>query len=175
MKTKLFTLLAIVAISIVSCDKVDDLLTFNISHEASLTINSSFPINSPIDITTPDVTTNSSASFKNNNTNADLVKKVILQELKLTITSPINEDFSFLKSIHLYISTDDSDEIELAYMDNINSTANSINLICTKDKLDKYIKAPSFKLRSSITTREVLTEDVKLKVGMKFSVTANPL
>lgn len=173
MKTKLFALLAIVTISIVSCNKIDDLLTFTISQEASMTISSSLP--SPINISTPDITTNSSESFENNNTKAELVKDVKLQELKLSITSPIDEDFSFLKSIHIYISTNSNDEIELAYMDNINSTAKSINLTCSTDKLDKYIKSSSFKLRSSITTREVTNEDVTLKVGMKFKVTADPL
>jgi hypothetical protein len=87
---------------------------------------------------TPEVTTNSSAEFENNNTKADLVKDVKLKELTLTITDPTAKTFSFLKSIHLYISTDSNDEIELAFKDDINSTSSTITLTTTAAKLDKY-------------------------------------
>jgi hypothetical protein len=62
------------------------------------------------------------------------VKDVKLSELKLTITDLADKTFCFLKSIHLYISTDANDEIELAYLYDINSTANTLNLTqyCTK-------------------------------------------
>jgi hypothetical protein len=51
-------------------------------------------------------------------------------ELKLTITDPTDKP-SVLKSIHIFISTDDNDEIELAYLDDINSI--NIDLICTSE------------------------------------------
>ncbi|WP_291249084.1 hypothetical protein [Flavobacterium sp.] len=50
-----------------------------------------------------------------------------MKELKLTITDPSKKTFRFLKSIHLYISTDANDEIELAYLDDINSSSNTLN------------------------------------------------
>lgn len=159
---------------LVSCDAVDDLLTFTISNNASIQIKSTAPINLPSEIVTPDVTTNSSAEFKNNNTKASLVKDVKLKSLQLTITDPDGKTFTFLKSIHLYISTTDSDEIELAYQDNINSTANMIDLISTDARLDQYIKADQYKIRTKVTLKETLTKDVTLKADMKFSVTADP-
>ena len=175
MKTKLLSLAVILSLFIISCSAIDNLLTFNISQETSFTINSGLPINLPFDVETPDVTTNSSSVFKNNNTKADLVKDVKLTELKLTITDPASQDFSFLKSVHLYISTDGRDEIELAYMDDVNSTANNLNLTCTGEKLDDYIKAPSYKIRTSITTKKMLNQNVTVKANMKFKVTADPL
>jgi hypothetical protein len=56
---------------------------------------------------------------------------VRLKELTVTITDPANKTFSFLKSIRLYISTD-NDEIELAYKDDINSTSNTLTLTPTE-------------------------------------------
>ena len=97
-----------------------------------------------------------------------------LKELKLTITDPSDKSFTFLKSIHLYISTDANDEIELAYSDQINATSNTIKLICTSEKLDKYIKAPSYKLRTKAVIKETITKDVTVKSDMKFRVTADP-
>jgi hypothetical protein len=174
MKSKLIALSLFLALFVCSCNAVDDLLTFNISNQASITIKSTSPINLPSEIVTPEVTTNSSAEFENNNTKADLVKDVKLSVLKLTISSPEGKTFTFIKSVHLYISTTDSDEIELAYQDNINSSSNMLDLICTDKKLDQYIKAGSYKIRTQVTLKETLTQDITVKADMKFKVTANP-
>lgn len=174
MKIKTYAVLSFFALFIISCSVVDKLLTFTVSNQTSFKIASGFPLNLATEIITPDVTTNSSAEFQNNNTKADLVKDVKLTELKLTITDPTDKTFSFLKSIHLYISTDANDEIELAYLDNINSSTNTINLICTSQKLDKYIKASFYKIRAKAVVKETITKDITVKSDMKFKVTADP-
>ncbi|PZX94459.1 hypothetical protein DOS84_06650 [Flavobacterium aquariorum] len=174
MKTKKITILVLLALMIVSCSEVDKLLTFTISDQTTFTVNSGLPFNSPFEAATPDVTTNSTSEFKNNNTNVDLVKDVKLEELKLSITSPADKTFSFLKSVHMYISTNANDEIELAFQDNISSTTNMLNLTCTSQKLDKYIKASSYKIRTSVTTKETLTQETTVKADMRFKVTADP-
>ncbi|SHM27896.1 hypothetical protein [Flavobacterium xinjiangense] len=174
MKTKTYTLITLVVLFLASCNVVDQLLTFTISNQTSFTIASGFPLNTASEIITPDVTTNSSAEFQNNNTNANLVKDARLKELKVTITNPTDKTFSFLRSIHLYISTDSTDEIELAYLDDINSTTNVLNLTLTDAKLDKYIKASSYKIRTKAVIKETLTKDITVKADMKFRVTADP-
>ncbi|WP_026729124.1 hypothetical protein [Flavobacterium denitrificans] len=174
MKSKLIALTVLLSIFLTSCDAVDDLLTFTISNNASIKIQSTSPINLPSEIITPEVTTNSSAEFDNNKTKASLVKDVKLRSLKLSISDPSDKTFTFLKSVHLYISTTNSDEIELAYQDNIMSTNNTIDLICTDKKLDQYIKADSYKIRTKVTLKETLTKDVTVKAEMKFKVTADP-
>lgn len=174
MKSKLIALTLCLSVFLTSCDAVDDLLTFTISNNASIKIKSSSPINLPSEIITPDVTTNSSAEFENNKTKANLVKDVKIRSLKLTISDPSDKTFTFLKSIHLYISTTDSDEIELAYLDNINTSNNTIDLVCTDARLDRYIKADSYKIRTQVTLKETLTKDVTVKADMKFKVTADP-
>lgn len=174
MKSKLVALSLLLFVFLSSCDAIDELLSFTISNETSIKIKSTSPINLPSEIITPDVTTNSSAEFKNNKTKAELVKDVKIRSLKLSISDPSDKNFTFLKSIHLYISTTDSDEIELAYQDNINSTSNAIDLICTDARLDRYIKADKYKIRTQVTLKETLTKDVTVKADMKFRVTADP-
>lgn len=174
MKSKLVALTLLLFVFLSSCDAIDDLLSFTISNETSIKIKSTSPINLPSEIITPDVTTNSSAEFKNNKTKVELVKDVKIRSLKLSISDPSDKNFTFLKSIHLYISTTDSDEIELAYQDNINSTSNTIDLICTDARLDRYIKADKYKIRTQVTLKETLTKDVTVKADMKFRVTADP-
>jgi hypothetical protein len=174
MKIKIYAGITLVMLLVFSCSVVDKLLTFTISDEYSFTIPSEIPVGLPLDVITPDIPSSSSTEFKNNNTNANLVKDVKLSELKLTITDPVNKTFSFLKSIHIYISTDGAKEVELAFLENINSTTNSISLTTTDNKLDEYIKASTYKLRIKAITKEALTTDIKVKSEMKFKVTANP-
>ncbi|MEZ0131322.1 hypothetical protein AB9T88_16740 [Flavobacterium sp. LBUM151] len=175
MKSKLIAIALLLPLFFTSCDAIDDLLSFTISNETSIQIKSTSPINLPTEVVTPDVTTNSSSEFKNNKTEAGLVKDVKLKSLNLSITSPDGKTFAFLKSIHLYISTTDSDEIELAYLDDINSTTNMIELMSTNARLDRYIKADKYKIRTQVTLKETLTKDVTVKADMKFRVTADPL
>jgi hypothetical protein len=174
MKTKISLVTIILLLIATSCNVIDDLLTFNIDNETSIQIDSAFPVGTAFTIITPDVTTNSSATFENNNTKADLVKDVKITDLKLTITNPSNKSFSFLKSIRLFISTDANDEIELAFLEDINSTATTLNLTCTSAKLDKYVKAPSYTIRTRAVVKETLTQDITVKANMRFRVTADP-
>jgi hypothetical protein len=166
---------SLVLFLVFGCKSVDDLLTFTISHETNFTIANSAPLNLPVELQTPDVTTNSSQDFSNHDTKAELVKDVRLQQLKLTITNPTGKTFSFLKSIHVYISTNSSNELELAYLDNIASTASTLDLQTTDKKLDEYVKASSYKIRTQIVTKETLTQDVDIKMNLKFKVTADPI
>lgn len=174
MKTKKYLAVAIFGLLALSCSVIDNLFTFSVDNETSVTIPAGFPVNIPFDLSR-EISSNSSTEFENNKTKAELVKDVRLKEMKLTITNPTDKTFSFLKSIHMYISTSDgSDEIELAFLDDINSTSNTINLTCTPEKLDKYIKASSFKLRGRVVTKETITQNVNIKASMEFQVTANP-
>jgi hypothetical protein len=177
MKIKIYAGITLLMLLVFSCSAVDKLLTFTISDEYSFTIPGGIPGGIPagetFNVPTPDITSSSSTEFKNNKTNANLVKDVKLSELKLTITDPVNRTFSFLKSIHVYISTDGNDKVELAYLDDINSPTNTISLKTTDNNLDKYIKASTYKLHFVVVTKEALTTEIKVNSEMKFKVTAS--
>lgn len=175
MRNKVRISIAFSLLLFTKCDDVDKLLTFPIYHQVEFQIESNSLLNAPFEIATPDVTTNSSQTFENNNTAASHVKDIRLEKLDLTVTSPSGKTFSFLKSIKLYISTDQGNEIELASQENIPATATTISLIPTKEKLDTYVKSSAYKLRTSVITRETLTQDVDVRSDLRFKVTAAPL
>lgn len=150
-------------------------INFAINHQATFRVDTGSPLNLPFEVSTPEVTTNSSQQFDNNNTAASLIKEIKLEELKLTVTNPGNKTFSFLKSIHIYISTNSSDEIELASLDNIASTSQSITLNATTQDLSKYVKASSYKLRTTVVTKETLTQPIDVRSDIKFKVKAGVL
>lgn len=174
MKIKIYTGITLLMLFVFSCSVVDKLLTFTISDEYTFTVPSGIPVGLPLSVTTPDISSSSSTEFQNNNTNANLVKDVKLSKLQLTITEPTDKTFSFLKSIRIYISTDGTDEVELAYLEDINVTTNTISLTTTNNKLDKYIKSSKYTLRIIAVTKETITTDVKVKSNIEFKVTANP-
>jgi hypothetical protein len=163
----------LVALFLFGCNEIDDLLTFAVNDTTTIRIESSAPLNLPVEIPTPEVTSNSEQQYSNNNTRADLVKDVKLDELKLTITDPTTKTFSFIKSIRIYISSDEVSEIQLASLENISSTQNVLVLMPTAAKLDAYAKAASYTLRTEVTTRETLTEAVDVRVDLRFLVTAD--
>jgi len=166
-------LLPCILLATISCNEVEDMLTFAFNDRTTIVIESTSPLNLPLEVPTPAVTSNSQQQYQNNNTRADLVKDVRLEQVKLTITDPSGKTFSFLKTIRVFISADQQDEIELAALDNISSSTGVLELIPTKEKLDAYAKAPAYSLRTEVTTDETLTQDVEVQVDLRFKVTAD--
>ena len=167
-------LFAVIVMSAVTgCSEVEDLLTFHFSDRTQIQIQSTSPLNLPVELATPTVTSSSQQQFQNNNTKAELVRDVKLEELKLTLVSPSGKTFSFLKTIRIYISSDEANEILLASLENISSSLTTLELIPTTEKLDVYAKSSTYNLRTVVTTDETLTEDIDVQVDLKFRVTAD--
>ena len=97
---------------LLNCSIVDELTKFDIDYQTSYSIAPTTLINSPFNIFTPDVTTESESTFENNNTRTDLIESIKLKNIKLTIESPEDGNFNFLKEIHVYIEAEDVDEVE---------------------------------------------------------------
>ncbi len=168
-------LLTVVLFLDFSCKSLDKLTQFNITNNAEVTIPATLGINIPIDIWTPDITTNSTSTFESNNTSKDLIDKIILKELKMEIQTD-GMTWDFLKSIELYISAEGLDEKKIAWLDNIPKEGlKTIDLNTSDDDLKEYIKKDTYKLRIKSVTREIISEDVKVKVHSVYFVDAKIL
>ncbi|WP_299705770.1 hypothetical protein [uncultured Pontibacter sp.] len=175
MKKMLLAALVLLTIIGTSCDKVDDLLTFYIDQEETIRIESSFPIGVVMPLSPIPVKTNSSETFKNNQTRAELVKDVSLNRLTLTIAEPNDENFDFLRSIEIYLSNEKGEETKIAYLDEVPKGVNSIELQSTNAKLDNYIKGETYTVRTRASIGKPITRDVAIKAAMRFKVTADPI
>ncbi len=165
-----------VILTILGCKKIDKLTQFNIKYNETIVIPSSTGINLPFNILTPDVETNSESTFALNDTRKDLVEEIKLTTLELTITSPSNGDFSFLKSISVFISADGLSETKIAWKDNIPAGIGTVlNLDLTNIDLKEYIKKDTFALRLNTVTDELLTSDYHINVHSVFFVDAKIL
>ncbi len=173
MKLKLIAT-ALLFLSVLSgCKKAKEFTQFNIEYDESVIIQSSAGINLPFDVLTPDMETNSSSKFESNDTRKDKIEEIKLTKLNLTLTSPSSGDFTFLKSIDVYISADGLDEIKLAWIDNVPETVGKFLELSVSDiDFKEYIKKDDFQLRLKTVTDKAITMDHELDIHSEFFVDA---
>jgi len=169
----LISLLTLTAFGGTSCKKVNKLVQFNLDYKTEITVPASAGVNLPFNLFTPNVETNSEASFKANDTRKDLVDEIMLTELKMTIKSPQDGDFSFLESAKVFITAADVEEKEIATTNSVPENIGSVLLLETLGAdLAPYLKADRFTLKVRTITDELLSEDYKIEVYSKFHVIA---
>ncbi len=157
-----------------SCNKKDGLVKFNIDNTASVTVPASTGINLPISLATPEQETNIESEVEANDSRIDKIETIYLEQLTLTITSPANEDFSFLNSMTVILSADGLSDIEIGSIENIpNNPGKFLELETTDKDLSAYIKKKKIKLKTDVSTDEAISQDVDIDVYTDFLVTTN--
>ena len=175
-KLILFSLLIVT--TLFACTKLKDLLRFDINFTTQITIPATGSINQALSFFGQDVSTNTTETFKNNGTNADLVKEIKLKACKLVITSPNGQNFDFLKDITVYIvDKDGNNKQKIAYKTNIPETQGSTLELDVDNSvhLDSYVKAESFKISCDVTQRKSTFNDITIDTKLTFNVLADPL
>ena len=167
-------LLPLLLLLFVSCEKINDLLTFEITSSETIKIPASGLIDAPLIAPVP-VPVNSQQSFENNNTKADLVRDVRLVKLTLTIVDPAAENFDFLDNIRIYIGTSGEDRILLASLDEVPTGVSTIDLVSANAQLDNYLKASSYTLYTEVGLRSNVAHELTVQADSRFQVTADPL
>lgn len=169
-------LFCITLFAFTACEEVDKLTQFEIEYNESVTIPASSIINTPFNIATPDVESDSEQNFQINNTNKDLIEEIYLKELDLTITAPAGEDFSFLEEVTIYINADGLPEQEIASKKPVPSTTGmTLVLDVTQADLQSYIKKDEFSLRLSTIMDETIASDHTIKIHSVFFIDAKVL
>ncbi len=171
----LYAILALSTIVFSSCNKDGIGIKFNMDYNTSFTIQAGSGLNLPFDFFTPDISSNSEAEFEANDTRKDKIKEIKLESLRLSITSPDNQNFDFLKDIYLYINADGLEEQRYAFIENISNGVSSISLNADGIDLAEYIKKDKFSLRVKAVQDKSMTNDIDISADMVFAVKANPL
>lgn len=144
-------------------------------YNESVVVPASTGINLPITLITPKIESNSSSKFAANDTRKDLVEEIKLQSMVLDLTSPNDEDFSFLESIEIFLSAEGLNEIKIAWKTNITSTSNQLNLQTSDKDLKAYLKKDEFTLKVTTVTDEALSRDHHIDINSVFWVDAKVL
>lgn len=162
-----------ILITFTGCKKANKFTTFNMEFNETVVIPASTGINLPFNILTPNVETNSESTFAANNTKKDFVEEIRLTKLDLRITSPSNGNFSFVKSLSIFLSADGLSETKIAWIENIPSNiGNFLYLDVSGANLKEYIKKDKFTLRLNAVTDEFITSDYQINVHSVFFVDA---
>ena len=172
---KLFLSLVLIS-TVFSCDELDKLTKFEMSITEQIVIKSNTVVNLPFFVETPDITTNSESTFDSNDTRKDLIESITLIGLDLEITVPEEGDFNFLKSIKIFISAENEEEIIIAWLDDVVANDEHVLFLETStEDLKNYIKSDKITFRTESVTDELITEDYHIDVRSKFFVDAKVL
>ncbi|MEA3447572.1 MAG: hypothetical protein U9Q98_03860 [Bacteroidota bacterium] len=145
-------------------------------YQETVTIPSTVGINMPFDVWTPDITTNSESEFENHDTRKDKIEEIILEKLRLEVISPSDNDFRFLNDIYVYIDADGLDEKLMAWKENIpDNVGKVLELNCTDDNIEAYIKKDVINFRVKTVTDRVITQDHEIQLDAEFFVDARLL
>ncbi len=173
---KLFFIVSAILLTYGSCKEIDKLTHFNMDYTSNITVESTFFVDVPFDIWTPDIPTNSETTFENNDTRTDLIEEIILTQMNMNITSPDSQTFDFLKTIEVYIDADGLDEKKIAWLLDIPQTGlKEIILEISDDDLKDYIKKDKYKLRSHTVTRQLISKSTDIEIKSSFFVDASIL
>lgn len=158
-----------------ACEKAKEGVTFTLSTRSEVTIPSTTGLNLPINLLSPDITTNSNSSFASNRTTPALVREIKLSRLDINIMSPNQTTFDFLRTLRVYMSAPDLPEVELASAVDIPADGRrSLELTVDKDtNFKEYLVKDRISLRVQATTRQLVTSDTKLEVLPAFEVRAS--
>ena len=175
-KKLIFTLSIFALILTSACKKINDALTFQVDYTSKLTFSPSSGINLPFDLFTPEITTNSETEFSSRNTNKDLIDKITLKELKLTITSPSDQRFDFLSSMEVYIQATGLGELKIAEVINVpDNIGNVLSLTVAGNDIAPYIKKDKFKLRVKTVTDKAISKQVNVDIYSQYEIKAKLL
>jgi len=158
----------------VSCNTLDKLTQFDINVSENVIIKPTLPINVPFDIPTPPIKLNTEQSFENNNTHKDLIQEISVSKLTMSVQLPEGEDFSILKSIDIYIETDDETDEKIAWLQPVPSVS-VIDLEISNSDLKKIIMKDKITLKVKTITDEINTREYKIKIDAQFRVNARIL
>jgi len=175
-KKSYLLLLACLLMGAASCKKLVELFTFQVNDSSSFTVPGTpfVPPGVTLNIPGVSVPTTAQSTYKNNNTSVEYVKDITLDRLTLTVTNPSTQNFDFLKSISIYISTDasGSNKVLLASLANVPTGQTSISLTPAGNTLDMYLKSSSYTLTTTAELAQTLRQNTDVRADSRFNVRA---
>ncbi len=177
MKNYILILVFPFLIHLTSCKKFDKKTQFEITIDKEVEIPSLVGVNLPFNIPTTSINTEVNQQLEIKDKKKKKIEYIELRELQLSILSPSNKNFNFLKGVDIYISAENLPEILIAKDHDIkNSNAKIINIPPVENlDLTEYIKKDVIDLRVTVTTDETILQKVKINVANTFWIDAKIL
>ncbi|MDC1451112.1 hypothetical protein N8371_01665 [Vicingaceae bacterium] len=168
-------IIAFLLVGFSGCKEVDKLTQFTMSFNNQVTIPTNTIINIPVSLSTPDIPTNSQATFADKETSAASIDEIKLQSMSLTIVTPADSNFNFFKSIEVFINSDGLSEVALGSNPDVADGITTLNLTTTDVNIKDYITAEKFSIRIATTTDQAIGQDHELNINAVFLIDAKVL
>lgn len=171
--THCILIFSVLFLSCISCKKIQELTQFDMSYNTKVTVPPTFGINTPFEILTPEINTNSESEFSSRGTGKNYIDKINLASMVMKITSPSTQRFDFLKSIEISISASGLSELKIAQkLDFPESVGNEVALDILENDIAEYIKKDKFKLKVNVVSDKTIASEVQIDVNSVFRVKA---
>ncbi len=146
-------------------EKVDELTEFDMSYSSDFIVPSnSITVSSPADFTTPDIPTNSSATFANQKTISSKVTEIKLTKFEIVSTTG---NFDYLKSITLYIQAAGQPDLQIATKTVIPTGVTTVAMDLSGSNVKDYLFGTAFKLKIHVE----IDGAIAMSQGMKLNET----
>lgn len=157
-----------------SCEKAADLITFGFNLKNDFSLPPNMPINTPFDLPAIPMDYNSSETFEQNDTRANLVKEIKIEYIQLLIKEPVGQDFTFLKDIELSLEKDGLPTKLVAWKYDVDDAIEQeLQLDVTADALDEYLKSDEVRFKLKVTTDKLTTKEIKISSDIRIRVKAD--
>ncbi|MGB1037461.1 MAG: hypothetical protein ACPGYY_02360 [Bacteroidia bacterium] len=169
---KLILPLALVCMGFFSCS--EDL---NVTLNQPFTVDFTLPAASvtdtgvPVEMTSPAQST-TGGELADYQDELEKLESAKLKTLTVSITAPAGQDFSFVNEFKFYLKGQGMDEQLVASKTNISGSDISISLDVEDVELVEIIQSGEFTARGTVTTDELIDQDVELSADVQFEVKA---
>jgi hypothetical protein len=162
-----------VAICFICCEKFNKSTQFHIIYPERVSVSENLEMNVPVDLIIPNIETNHDFYFSANNTNFDLAQSIHYESIVFNVISPDGADFSFLKSVEVFLNVDGLPEIKVASIDEVpEAVSGTFGIDGLENNIKEYLAKDKFSLRVVITTDMLLTQKYSISILQFFLVDA---
>ena len=167
---------SIVFVLLAGCKALDKLTQFNLEYRTTYEYPSNLPPFETDSLQTPEIVTNADREFAINNTHKNLIESVLLRQLRITIKTPPQQQFSFLRAVQIYISAEGLPSKLVAYKYDIGNDAGQVlDLNLVDIDLKDYVKKDKINLHVTSYTDELVRSNTSVEVYARFFVDAKIL
>ena len=172
-----FVAITLFAITITSCQKVNDLVEFDIPFEYAMLIPQNQAVGIPVSFDSEDIETNIRNRMEEYNTSLDMVDDVFLTEFSMEMMDPVNADFNFLDSVSVRLSSPGHGMWKVAWKEPVpDGVSGKLNMdVWAGTDLKDHVLNDIIRIRLDLLTDEAIDTDRELKVRMVFHVNARVL
>ena len=172
MKKKSISLFLLVCLNFfLGCKKIDELTEFDLEYSTEITIPASgLSINQPITLNTPEIPTNGSSKFTENNTTKNLIDEIKLTRFNISVVTPSGANLDFMNSLEIFIAAGNISETMFAKKVPVPPGSAFVSMDLEGQNLKDYIFEDKFKMRLRLVPDQVLSADVKIKIDQTMHV-----